>query len=60
MRERILAETENVRGAKKCVAYLQDRPKTEMVGLGLLYGAPGLGKTISCQTSTPAIAISSR
>ncbi len=45
MRERILAETENVRGAKKCIAYLQDRPKTEMVGLGLLYGAPGLGKT---------------
>ena len=45
MRERILAETANVKGAKKCIAYLQDRPKTEMVGLGLLYGAPGLGKT---------------
>ena len=45
MKEQVLAETANVRGAKKCIAYLQDRPKTEMVGLGLLYGAPGLGKT---------------
>ena len=45
MKERVLAETANVKGAKKCIAYLQDRPKTEMVGLGLLYGAPGLGKT---------------
>ncbi len=45
MKERVLAETSNVRGAKKCIAYLQSRPKTEMVGLGLLYGAPGLGKT---------------
>ncbi len=45
MKERVLAETANVKGAKKCIAYLQNRPKTEMVGLGLLYGAPGLGKT---------------
>lgn len=45
MKEQVLAETSNVQGARKCIAYLQNRPKTEMVGLGLLYGAPGLGKT---------------
>ncbi|MCD4828202.1 MAG: ATP-binding protein [Candidatus Cloacimonetes bacterium] len=45
MREHVLAETANVISAKKCIAYLQQRPKTEMVGMGLLHGAPGLGKT---------------
>ena len=45
MREHVLAETANVINAMKCITYLQQRPKTEMVGLGLLHGAPGLGKT---------------
>ena len=35
----------NVINANKCIDYLLHRPKTEMVGLGLIYGAPGLGKT---------------
>jgi len=45
MKQHVLAETTNVLNAKKCISYLQNRPKTEMVGLGLLHGAPGLGKT---------------
>jgi len=40
-----LVKTQNVQEAENCVRYLLDRPKMEMVGLGLLYGKPGLGKT---------------
>jgi replication-associated recombination protein RarA len=40
-----LVKTQNVLEAENCVQYLLDRPKMEMVGLGLLYGKPGLGKT---------------
>jgi replication-associated recombination protein RarA len=40
-----LVKTHNVLEAENCVQYLLDRPKMEMVGLGLLYGRPGLGKT---------------
>ncbi len=45
MNESVLTETTNVIEARKCIKYLQDRPKTEMVGLGLIFGVPGLGKT---------------
>jgi Cdc6-like AAA superfamily ATPase len=45
MKEYILAETENVKNAKNLIDYLLKRPKTEMVGLGLIYGEPGLGKS---------------
>lgn len=41
--------TQNVVAADKAIRYLQARPKLEMVGLGLLYGKPGLGKTTYTQ-----------
>lgn len=40
-----LVKTTNVMEADNCIKYLLERPKMEMVGLGLLYGKPGLGKT---------------
>ena len=45
MKQGILVKTQNVIAADKCIEYLLKRPKLEMVGLGLLYGRPGLGKT---------------
>ena len=45
MKQGTLVRTQNVIAADKCIEYLQTRPKLEMVGLGLLYGRPGLGKT---------------
>lgn len=41
----LLVQTENVKAAQKALSYLLRRPKSEMVGLGLIYGAPGLGKS---------------
>ncbi|MCD4828836.1 MAG: ATP-binding protein [Candidatus Cloacimonetes bacterium] len=40
-----LSETSNVIAARRGLQFLAARPKTRMVGLGLFYGAPGLGKT---------------
>ncbi len=40
-----LAQTKNVDSALECVDYLLARPVTEMVGLSLWYGNPGVGKT---------------
>ncbi|MCD4819855.1 MAG: TniB family NTP-binding protein [Candidatus Cloacimonetes bacterium] len=45
MKEYALAKTQNVQKANELLEYLQKRPKTEMVGLGLIYGEPGLGKS---------------
>lgn len=45
MQENKMALTENVKKSIKMIRYLLNRPKMEMVGLGLLYGAPGLGKS---------------
>ncbi len=45
MKQGTLVRTQNVIAADKCIEYLLTRPKLEMVGLGLLYGRPGLGKT---------------
>lgn len=45
MKELSLVRTRNVREAGKMISYLLNRPKTEMVGLGLIYGQPGLGKS---------------
>lgn len=45
MKKELVADTENVRRSYKCIRYLLDRPKSEMVGLGLMYGVPGVGKT---------------
>ena len=35
--------------AEACISFLINRPKLEMVGLGLLYGRPGYGKTTYAQ-----------
>ncbi len=45
MREYTLVKTKNVTKAYDLFDYLIKRPKTEMVGLGLIYGPPGLGKS---------------
>lgn len=45
MQENSLIMTENVRRAGKVIEFLLNRPLTEMVGLGLIYGPPGLGKS---------------
>jgi Cdc6-like AAA superfamily ATPase len=45
MREYTLVKTKNVAKAYDLFDYLIKRPKTEMVGLGLIYGPPGLGKS---------------
>ena len=45
MKELSLIQTRNVKEADKLIDYLLNRPKTEMVGLGLIYGPPGLGKS---------------
>jgi replication-associated recombination protein RarA len=45
MKELSLIKTRNVKEADKLIDYLLNRPKTEMVGLGLIYGPPGLGKS---------------
>lgn len=49
MKEGKLARLTNVVNADRCVDYLLSRPKLEMVGLGLIYGHPGLGKTTYAQ-----------
>jgi replication-associated recombination protein RarA len=51
MKQGKLITTHNVAAANACIAELQTRPKLEMVGLGLIYGAPGLGKTTFAQRS---------
>ena len=45
MKHEKVAQTQNVISAINCIKYMQGRPKTEMVGLSLIYGAPGLGKS---------------
>ena len=40
-----LVQIKNVIKTDACIQFLMNRPKTEMVGLGLIYGKPGLGKT---------------
>ena len=40
-----LIHTTNVNKAQECINFLLTRPKQEIVGLGMLYGKPGLGKT---------------
>jgi replication-associated recombination protein RarA len=49
MKEGKLAKLSNVASADKCIDYLLARPKLEMVGLGLIFGHPGLGKTTYAQ-----------
>ena len=45
MKENVMTEIRNTREALSCIRYLQNRPKSEMVGLGLFYGDPGVSKT---------------
>ncbi|KQC06163.1 MAG: hypothetical protein APR54_07650 [Candidatus Cloacimonas sp. SDB] len=45
MKEYALVKTQNVKEAEQLIRYLYERPVTEMVGLGLIYGPPGLGKS---------------
>ena len=45
MKPNKLVQIKNVIRADACIQFLMKRPKTEMVGLGLIYGKPGLGKT---------------
>ena len=45
MKNHILAKTKNVESGLACMRYLQGRPIAHQVGLGMIYGRPGLGKT---------------
>ena len=45
MKQLAMSTTKNVINGQKMIQYLLNRPKTEMVGLGLIYGQPGLGKS---------------
>jgi len=45
MKSNHLSHTKNVKKALEFINILVDRPKSEMVGLGLIYGEPGLGKS---------------
>ncbi len=45
MKEYSIVKTQNVKEAERLIRYLHERPITEMVGLGLIYGPPGLGKS---------------
>lgn len=45
MQSFVMAETKNIIQAKKMVDLLINRKRSEMVGLGLIYGPAGLGKT---------------
>ncbi|MDP3113249.1 MAG: AAA family ATPase [Candidatus Cloacimonadaceae bacterium] len=49
MKQNQLVKISNVVEADQCINYLMNRPKMEMVGLGLIYGRPGLGKTTYAQ-----------
>jgi hypothetical protein len=44
MKQGKLITTANVVKADRAIEYLQRRPKLELVGLGLVYGKPGLGR----------------
>ena len=45
MKQGKLITTANVVKANHAIEYLRKRPKLELVGLGLVYGKPGLGKS---------------
>ena len=49
MKREVLAVTENVIKTRKMLEDLYRRPFTEMTGLALVYGPPGLGKTRTMQ-----------
>ncbi len=45
MKQNMMLQTGNVKRALQYIKLLQSRPVTEIVGLMLIYGKPGLGKT---------------
>lgn len=45
MKSHILAKTQNVQRGLDCLSYLLARPVAAQVGLAMIYGRPGLGKT---------------
>lgn len=45
MKEQVFVKTANVQRAMAEITKLLNRPKHEMVGLGMIYGEPGLGKS---------------
>ena len=49
MKQNKLVAIRNVQEADACIRFLLNRPKMEMVGLGMLYGCPGLGKSTYAQ-----------
>jgi len=45
MKEQVYVSTANVKKAMAEITKLLNRPKNDMVGLGMIYGEPGLGKS---------------
>ncbi|NLK49028.1 MAG: ATP-binding protein [Candidatus Cloacimonetes bacterium] len=45
MKSHILVQTKNVTRGMECMQYLQGRPLDHQVGMAMIYGRPGLGKT---------------
>jgi len=45
MKKNQLVEITNTKKASDCINFLRDRPITEMAGLSLWYGIPGVGKS---------------
>jgi DNA transposition AAA+ family ATPase len=45
MKSHILARTQNVQRGLDCLSYVLARPVANQVGLAMIYGRPGLGKT---------------
>ncbi|MDD3633303.1 MAG: ATP-binding protein [Candidatus Cloacimonetes bacterium] len=45
MKSHILVPTQNVKKGLDCLSYVLNRPVANQVGLAMIYGKPGLGKT---------------
>ncbi len=45
MNSHLLVKTKNVQRGLECLSYLLSRPVAHQVGMGMIYGKPGLGKT---------------
>ncbi|MDD2230277.1 MAG: ATP-binding protein [Candidatus Cloacimonetes bacterium] len=45
MNSHLLVKTKNVQRGLECLSYILSRPVAHQVGMGMIYGKPGLGKT---------------
>lgn len=45
MNSHLLVKTKNVERGLECLSYILSRPVAHQVGMGMIYGRPGLGKT---------------